>query len=454
MNIYPRSRDYLFQNLKKIPNLIEEYQWTDIIPINIYDEFYSSFINQLHFFVSLNFLTIHEICTILGICHRTYYRIMEEEEDSYDEYNDSILYDEEESDDDDDKESEVGRPPLVNDKDEQLLLQHILECQEKGDCLSPKECRAWLQNYIYNDGRDVILNRQWWFNFKLKYNDLINVLKIQSLESKRFDVSQGQVDDYFNRLEVEVNKCPYPQIILNMDESGFISRPYKDKKKNCVIRRDCSTHPCFRDSIDGYHISVVAAVTLSGVALTPLLISTTKNPPKEIKNSSLGNKFLWYQTESGYLDTGAMVFWVQNILLPYLHCAESTIPKPVSPLLLFDNLKSHLATDVLDIFKANNIRICPLPPHSSHILQVLDLSFFGKMKEEFKNYQPTMFQKSHKMSCKIEKVLKSYFSASFPPIIMAGWKRSGFDLIYDSGIIKNYSLNRAKVISKLLKNND
>lgn len=53
-------------------------------------------------------------------------------------------------------------------------------------------------NYICNDGRDVILNCQWWFSFKLKYNDLINVLKIQSHESQRFDLSQEQVDDYSN----------------------------------------------------------------------------------------------------------------------------------------------------------------------------------------------------------------------------------------------------------------
>lgn len=66
-----------------------------------------------------------------------------------------------------------------------------------------------------------------------------------------------------------VDKYPYPQTIINIDEFGFKNHPYKDKKKNCVIRKDCSTHPCFRDYIDGYHISVVAAVALSNIDLTP-----------------------------------------------------------------------------------------------------------------------------------------------------------------------------------------
>lgn len=86
-------------------------------------------------------------------------------------------------------------------------------------------------------------------------------------------------------------------------------------------------------------MSVVAAVTLCGTDLTPLLISTTQNPPKDVRDSTLGNKFLWFQTKSGYLNSRAMIFWIKNILIPYLDSSSSTIDKEISPLLLFDNLK-------------------------------------------------------------------------------------------------------------------
>lgn len=95
------------------------------------------------------------------------------------------------------------------------------------------------------------------------------------MENARLDVTKDQVKDYFTRLEAEFYKSPRPCLIINVDESGFIQRPLKNSSKNCVISRDCSTKPCFREYSDWNHVSVVAAVTLSGIPLKPLLISTT-----------------------------------------------------------------------------------------------------------------------------------------------------------------------------------
>lgn len=60
-----------------------------------------------------------------------------------------------------------------------------------------------------------------------------------------------------------------------------------------------------------------------------------------------------------------------------------------------------------------------------------------------------MFKADHKMSYKIEKILKAYNSVSFPPTIMSGWKESGLNFVYAEGIITRYSFDRNRVISKL-----
>lgn len=93
-----------------------------------------------------------------------------------------------------------------------------------------------------------------------------------------------------------------------IDESGFIRRPLKNKSKNYVFRKDCPTHPYFSDFTDGNHISVVARVILSGIALTLLLIWTTQHHPKVVRNSPIGNKFLWYCTNNDYLNEEVMLY--------------------------------------------------------------------------------------------------------------------------------------------------
>ncbi|XP_066540082.1 uncharacterized protein [Hoplias malabaricus] len=53
------------------------------------------------------------------------------------------------------------------------------------------------------------------------------------------------------------------------------------------------------------------------------------------------------------------------------------------PLLLnFDGHKSHLAPEVIEAAKREDVLLC-LPPHCSHVLQPLDVGFFGLLKAEF-----------------------------------------------------------------------
>lgn len=68
---------------------------------------------------------------------------------------------------------------------------------------------------------------------------------------------------------------------------------------------------------------VVGAVTLSGVALTPIFISTIKNPSND---TLLENKFTWHHTQiDGIIsfNNDAMLNWI-NIIIPYLELTKSS----------------------------------------------------------------------------------------------------------------------------------
>ena len=74
------------------------------------------------------------------------------------------------------------------------------------------------------------------------------------------------------------------------------------------------------------------------------------------------------------------------------------------------------------------------------------------MKKHYKIAQSYLFTKDQKKARKIEKIIKAFYTACFPPIILAGWKASGIDISYTNGNIDKISLNRTRVIAKLINN--
>jgi len=82
-------------------------------------------------------------------------------------------------------------------------------------------------------------------------------------------------------------------------------------------------------------------------------------------------------TPKGWINTESFRFWVKNIFI-------KNIP-PVRPiLLLFDGHGSHIDFQTSKICKENEIELLCLPPHTSHLIQPLDVGVFGPMKQAYR----------------------------------------------------------------------
>ena len=427
-----RSKAFLMDRISDLEEICNE-DWDQLLPDDMSSKCYSSFPDQLHYLIQLQILRIKDICYILKISTKTYYNVLRNENDPAEMH------------------QSVGRPPNVTKEDEEALLKQLELQQCIGDCFCPRQARDWLESYIKQLGRDVILDKNWWYRFKLKYNEDLTVTKIRSLEASRAKVSKSDIDEHFQRLHEKLTNCHYPQLIVNVDESGFVQRPNKNTTRNCICLKSCHVAPSFLDENDSNHISIVAGVTLSGQALIPLLISTTEKPPQEVINSPLGNKFFWFKTKSGYLNEEAMLFWLNNIYIPYINSTRSQIEdESAQSLLIFDGLKAHSTVKVNNLLESNGLDVLVLPPHSSHLFQCLDLCFFGIMKKHYKFCRSQLFQGNNRKAQKIERILKSYYTASFPTIIYSGWKASGIDITFENGNITKISINKNRVIEKLI----
>lgn len=93
-----------------------------------------------------------------------------------------------------------------------------------------------------------------------------------------------------------------------------------------------------------------------------------------------------------------------------------------------DNHGSHASVEGQFSCQQQNVHIVFLPPHSSHMLQPLDLSYFGPLKERCKNILNSLHELSDALPVKKHRFLEAFDKAReavSPTIIQAGWKAAG-----------------------------
>lgn len=81
----------------------------------------------------------------------------------------------------------------------------------------------------------------------------------------------------------------------------------------------------------------------------------------------------------GYMDTELFKLWVTKQVIP----ETGHVQKPI--LLILDGHGSHMDIDMIDILVENDIHLYRLPPHTTNILQPLDLAVFRPLKTRFSN---------------------------------------------------------------------
>jgi hypothetical protein len=241
----------------------------------------------------------------------------------------------------------------------------------------------------------------------------------------------------------------HPDLIINMDESGFTGRPLKGTQKNCVFSRDRPIKPRFLERQDANHVTLVGAVTLSGSALTPLLLSTRLSPPPEIAGSCIGGEFRYFPTKKRYPTGPAMDDWVRTILIPYVAEARARLGQQITALLILDGLRSHSTGYTRNAFQEAQIRMIELPTHTTHLYQPFDLCLFGVAKKESRIAGKIKTDLPGKLSGKFERVLKSWYRACYRSTVLAAWKSGGFVHIFREGPLVGVAINRMLMTNKI-----
>ena len=113
------------------------------------------------------------------------------------------------------------------------------------------------------------------------------------------------------------------------------------------------------------------------------------------------------------MDAELFYLWVDKLFIP----KTAHLPKPI--ILILDSHGSHIDVKMIDLLKAYRIELFCLPPHTTNILQPLDVSVFHPLKTSFSNVTDLI-----KLASIVTKSSVTVSKKSFTPLFKEAYEKA------------------------------
>lgn len=271
-----------------------------------------------------------------------------------------------------------GGQPVISQDEEKLLAKGILQFSEWGFPLTRQDMRSLVKSYLDRKGakikqfKDNYPGIDWFYKF-ISRNKILTERFAQNIKRSRANITKEIIESYFLNLRETIENIP-PSNIINYDESNLSDDPGRVK---VLCKRGSKRVERIVDSSKS-SISIMMAISGSGVLLPPYVVYKSVHLyPTWVEGGP--DETVYNRTKSGWFDTVTFDDWFDKILLPY--CRKL----PGRKVLIGDNLAAHTSMHVLRCCEQNDISFVLLPPNGTHLLQPLDVSFFGPFKKVWRS---------------------------------------------------------------------
>jgi hypothetical protein len=148
-------------------------------------------------------------------------------------------------------------------------------------------------------------------------------------------------------------------------------------------------------------------VSAAGRLLQPVSIILQLKEVPPLASEDVMKFYTFSGNSAGWVTREIFSNIVKNVLIPGIVKLRAELDMPANePAILFvDGHKAHEDADMLEECKRAHIDVVLLPPHSSHVLQPLDVNFFRSWRSLLKRVQ--------KFNCTI-------FFANFNTVLPSG----------------------------------
>lgn len=305
-----------------------------------------------------------------------------------------------------------GGQQTLTKQDEKMLADRLLNLAKRGFGLTPQALRKYA--YVFAERKQIkhTFNKnarmagEDWFHRFLQRNEQLSIRKPEGLSRARINgMTKEKVADFFNTLEKVIdtnNLRGKPECIYNVDETGM---PLNNRPPNIVAMKGSKDVVSMTSVERGENVTVLACMNATGQYIPPFVIfKGVRKRDDFMIGMPPGTEIA--MTEKGWINEDTFKLWVHHF---------NKYRTRGKVILLLDGHASHVSYSVVDLCDSLDIELVLLPPHTSHALQPLDVSFFKPLKCYY-NQQATAWQHSHP-NMGISKV-------SFGGILKAAWNQA------------------------------
>ena len=305
---------------------------------------------------------------------------------------------------------------------EEFLADWILEEDARGYPPSHARAREMAIRVLRMNGDTNPLGHKWTAKFVARNPRVASVVG-RPIEACRIRCTdQASIQRFFALFQrVQTEHDVRHEDTWNMDETGIGLGICTNTQ---VLASSRSTCAYVKSPEDREWVSIVETVSVAGRKIRPLVIFRGSDPQSTWFQCDKIPDWVYTTSENGWTSNRIALGWLQTIFLP-----ETKPDTDRARILLMDGHGSHMSTEFLWVCKQNRVQLVFLPPHSSHVLQPLDLSCFSPLKTRYRQLIAELAALDDSAPVKKKRFTKCCHLARNESlterVIRGGWKAAG-----------------------------
>ncbi|KAM6509943.1 hypothetical protein FALCPG4_19040 [Fusarium falciforme] len=271
----------------------------------------------------------------------------------------------------------IPKSRKLSDLEEQIIIQFILDLDSRG---FPPRLRGVeeMANRLLADRDASPVGKRWASNFVKRHPDL------KTRFFRKYDYQRAKCEDptlirdWFTLVANTIAKYGIALAdIYNFDETGFMMGVIASGM--VVTGAERRGNPKLVQPGNREWVTVIQAINAEGWAIQPFIVVAGQyHLASWYRESNLPGDWAIATTQNGWTDNETGLEWIKHF-----DQHTKTRSNGRHRLLILDGHESHHSTDFETYCEENNIITLCMPPHSSHLLQPLDVGCFGPLKKAY-----------------------------------------------------------------------
>ena len=344
-------------------------------------------------------------------------------------------------------EIKLGRPTKLTNENENDLALWLEDRVSHKDYPTKREFKEKCHFFLDQQKNDQSFSRNYYDQLLKRIAPNFEVRLAQPVEFDRALLTQDSIKTYFNLIRQFDIEHISPELIINLDETGFGGSTSKRMRSVKVIvskkhKGDLRVQDVERTS----HISSLIGITAAGTMLQPCSIIARESEHPDGSKCPYFNRMKIYSTANAFITRNVFESYFKDVVFPYVSEIRSNLGlEKKTAIILYDGLKGHISKSLFSQAAELDIHIIVLPSHSSHILQPLDQGFFRSLKAIYACVPK--FPNVSKISTILQKIFTAIEECDNHQLILQSWAHAGIHPIIEDGIVTHVKVDETAILN-------